>query len=371
MDEFTVQLGCVAGFRLDLQDLGTNFSSNASRMLSAMSVPSGTTGLMATLGSAFERLQGTLSSSHQRDLASLNTFSANLATAGTQYQASDSATTKAISTLAAGETAGVSGALGVVSRFAGLQLPSLSAVEESQFTVRQVVEVGVELVAPYDEKLSAAIGMKPAADYLTPLAADWEALQTLGKRIYQLGINDFVASENLSGGLRWLQGSWSGSAAQAFAASAGNLGQAIAIRSADLDEVSKIVQNGGVYLERLVYNQAVELTSALAQPMSFLDITLPLSGWAQLVNQPMRDTIKTEIVAAVDAMKKSVDARRDAITTGLGTISQALDYSPGRAGPTFNAIEFEIPDKVIVDLGARRYGFGNNIWWESNIASAS
>lgn len=73
----------------------------------------------------------------------------------------------------------------------------------------------------------------------------------------------------------------------------------------------------------------------------------------------------------VDALKAASDARRDAITTMIGKIAQALDYTPGQTAPTFSATEYEVPDKVLVDFGASRYGFGNNVWWESSIASPS
>lgn len=139
-------------------------------------------------------------------------------------------------------------------------------------------------------------------------------------------------------------------------------------RSDDLDAVSKIVRNGGAYLERLVYNQAVGLSSALTQPMTFLDITLPLSHWALMINGPMRESFRTEIAAAVDAMKTSAKTRRNAITTAVERISQAMDYSPGRASPTYNPNEFEIPDKVAADVGTRRYGLDNNVWWEHQSA---
>lgn len=370
MNTFSVQLGSLAGFRLDLQDLGTNFTSNAARLLSSLSIPAGSTGLLSTLAPSFEKLQSTLSSSHERDSSSLSTFGADLATAGTEYLNSDTTSANALAALSADETVSVSGDPGAVNRFSGLQLPTLPVAEDPRCAVRQVVDSGIELLSPYDDKLSETIGMKPAADYLTPLAADWEALQPLGSRIGQLGINDFVSSQNITGGIRWLQSTWTGSAADAFATSTTGLGQSIATRSDDLDEVSKIVQNGGAYLERLVYNQAVELSSALAQPMTFLDMTMPLSGWAQLINNPMRDTIRTEIVAAVDSMKRAADSKRDAIVAAVDRISTALDYSPGRTSPIYNSSEFELPEKAQTDLGARRYGFGGNVWWEATIASA-
>ncbi|WP_280220940.1 hypothetical protein [Nocardia neocaledoniensis] len=370
MNDISVDSGSLAGFRLDLEDLGANFSSNASRMLSSFSIPAGTTGLLATLVPSFETLNGTLSICHGQDVTALAAFGSGLATAGTQYLTSDTTTANAISAVSDGAAASASGDPGTVNRFAGLQLPTLTATDDAQFTIRQLVTSSIEALSPYDDKLSEAIGIKPAADYLTPLAADWEILQPLGNRICQLGINDFVSSQNLSGGLSWLQSTWSGTAAEAFASSATTLGQAMSTRSDDLDAVSKIIRNGGAYLERLVYNQTVGLSSALTQPMTFLDITLPLSHWALMINGPMRESFRTEIVAAVDAMKTSANTRRDAITTAVERISQAMDYSPGRASPTYSANDFEIPDKVAADVGVRRYGLDDNVWWETSIASA-
>ncbi|MFI6571925.1 hypothetical protein [Nocardia fluminea] len=133
--------------------------------------------------------------------------------------------------------------------------------------------------------------------------------------------------------------------------------------------VAKIVTNGGACLERLVYNQAMGWSSGLTQPMSLLGFALPLGASAQLIDRPMSDSNKSQIVAAVDALKSASDTRRDAITTMIGRITQALDYTPGRTIPTFSANEYEVPDKVVVDFGVARYGFGNNVWWESSIAS--
>lgn len=370
MNAFSVDLGSLAGFRLDLEDLGTNFASNASRLLSSLSIPAGTTGLLSTLAPSFEKLQITLSSAHGLEVTNLSTFGSDLATAGTQYLTTDTTSANAISAASADQPVSVSGDPGTVSRFAGLQLPTLTATDDAQFTVRELVNSGIEVLSPYDDKLSEAIGIKPAADYLTPLAADWEVLQPLGNRICQLGINDFVSSQNLTGGLHWLQSTWTGTAAEAFATSTTTLGQAISTRSDDLDTTSKIVRNGGAYLARLVYNQAMGLSSALTQPMTFLDITLPLSHWALMINGTMRESIRTDIVAAVDAMKTAANTRRDAITTAVERISRAMDYSPGRASPAYDANEFEIPDKVAVDVGTRRYGLDDNVWWESSIASA-
>ncbi|MEV6280330.1 hypothetical protein [Nocardia sp. NPDC051832] len=339
-----------------------------------MALPAGTAGLMATLGPSIEKLTTALSSAHQKDLSALGTLGDNLATASTKYQATDGNSAKQLNQAAAtglGDTggSGTSNAEGV-KRFSGLQLPSLPDVSEEQYATRQVVTAGIASISKYDEALSQAIGIKPAADYLVPLEADWEALQAIGKRIGLLGINDFVASENLTGGTRWLQSLWSGEAATAFGTSSTSLGQSIAGRSTDLETIAKIVENGGTVLDRLVFNQTMGLVSGLAQPMTYLNFTLPLGEWAQLINDPMRESIRSEITAAVDALKKSAESRKGALTTMLERISKALDYTPGQSVPAYNAGEFEVPEKVVVDVGALRYGYGNNIWWESNIASA-
>ncbi|MEV0855632.1 type VII secretion target [Nocardia fluminea] len=160
MNDFAVHVASLDGFGLDLQDLGTNFSSNASHMLSEVSLPSGTTGLLATLTSSFQNFQATLATSYQQDLTSLSSYSTNLSTASRQFQGTDDASAHAISALAAstmndraanGATGG-----GGVTRFAGLQLPTLPAVEDGQFTVRQVVDSAIELLTHFDDPLSRA-----------------------------------------------------------------------------------------------------------------------------------------------------------------------------------------------------------------------
>ncbi|MDE1671257.1 hypothetical protein [Nocardia gipuzkoensis] len=374
MVDFAVDVSKLAGFKLDLQDLGATFSSNANRLLPMVALPTGTTGQLATLTPSVQRLQSALSSAHQSDLRALGALGANLGTAENRFQNSDEQRAAAISQAAATAFGGrdvpaTSSAQGV-SRFRGLQLPILQDVQEAQYTVRQVVTASIEILTPYDEPLSQAIGIKPVGDYLSPLVADWEALQSVGKRIGQLGINDYVTSENLSNGASWLQNSWSGEASTAFGTAATALGGSIAGRSRDLDAVAKIVENGGPLLERLVYNQAMDLADTITKSMSFLDFTLPLGVWAQLLNSPMQDSMKSQVSSAVDALKKSAATRRDTISNTIERISGALNYEPGRTAPSYNPSEFELPDKVTVDLGASRYGYGDNVWWEHAIGSA-
>ncbi|MEV0246303.1 hypothetical protein AB0H76_06940 [Nocardia sp. NPDC050712] len=376
VDDFTVDLAGLAGFKLDLQDLGTTFSSNAAKLLPGVALPKGSAGLLSTLSPSLEKFQTAVSAAQKLDLTAIGTLADGLSAAAGKYQATDGSNANALSAVSAsafgaGAGSAQQGGSEGVNRFSGLQLPTLADVEEAQYTVRQVVSAGIEAISMFDEPLSRAIGMRPAADYLSPLEADWEALQAIGKRIGLIEINDFVASQNLTGGSQWLQRLWSGEAARAFGESSGRLVQSVAGRSSDLEAVAKIVENGGALLERLVYNQAVGLADAITQPMSFMNFTLPLGSLAQLIDRPMLDARKAEIVAAVDAMKAAATSRQDSISSAITTLSRALDYSPGRTVPALTSSEFEIPAKVVADLGARRYGFGDNVWWVSQIEATT
>ncbi|MEV6138454.1 hypothetical protein AB0L63_20810 [Nocardia sp. NPDC051990] len=376
MAEFSVDLPSIAGFALDLQDLVTNFSSNASTQLSGLELPSGTTGLLATLTSALDGFHNTLSGAHQRDVSAVNTLVTDLSTAKSDYQATDGAYADSISAGTSNVTGDAatsarSGDPQGVTRYSSLQLPDLPHVEDGTYTVRQVVTSAIELISAYDDPWSQVVGIKPAADYLNPLVSDWESLQAIGKRIRFLGINDYVTSQNISGGTTWLRSAWTGSAAQSFGSSAGSLGRSVDERSNGVETVSKIVENGGTLLERLVYNQAIGIAGAITRPINALGFTMPVGVWALRINDPMNESIRSEITSAVDSLKQTAESTKNAITTTVGRISQALNYSPGQAAPTYNATDFDIPAKVVVDMGSVKYGFGNNAWWEHSIDSAA
>lgn len=371
MTSVSVDLASLAGFKLDLQDLQSVHSSNSARLLAAVTLPSEPAGLIATLVPGFGKLNSALTTVQQRCATLLDGFGKTLSTTAAQYQSTDSAT--AVALVAGSDVGGgdEKAALAVpgVARFGGLQLPSLPDVPENRYLLRETVTSAFDLISVYDGRLHEAIGVKPAADFLMPLVGDWEALQAIGRRIGLVGINDFVASQNLAGGTRWLQSSWSGDAAQAFGVSSGGLGDTLNGRSLDLEAVSKIVENGGIYLERLVYNQAAELCSEILRPMSFLGSTFPLGGWAPYVNRPIRESIKTEISAALEAMQTSARSRQDSIQSMIDRMNRSLDYSPGRPIPAFHSQDFDIPEKVVVDLGVRKYGYGDNLWWEDRVDS--
>ncbi|GEM29982.1 hypothetical protein NN3_09890 [Nocardia neocaledoniensis NBRC 108232] len=368
MVDLTVALSKLTGFTLDLQDIGANFTENAGRLLPGLVLPAGTSGQLAQLSLPIQQLQATLSGDHQKDTSALGTLGSGLGTSATAYQNSDEqhavSLNQAGASLTDGQSVAATGSAVDIRRFTGLQELSLQNVEEAQYTVRQAVTGCIELLTSYDEPLGRTIGIKPIAEYLAPVEADWEALRGVGKRIGLLGINDFAHSQNLFAGIGWIQADWIGAAATSFAATATALGQSLDTRSIDLDAVSKIVENGALLLERLVYNQAADLAGSLTKRMTFANFTLPLASWAQLIDQPMDESAKSQITSAVDELKKSVATRQDAITTTIQRISGALGYESGRAAPVYNASEFELPEKVIIDTGTIRYGYGDNVWFE-------
>ncbi|MGC0363625.1 uncharacterized protein YukE [Rhodococcus sp. 27YEA15] len=366
MGDFTADVFKLAGFEADLNDIGENFMSNANRLLPGVAL-SGASGRMAELTSAVEKLHRTLSSAHQRDLGVLDTLATNLGTAATQFHNSDdrhaAALTQAATGLDGQGAASRIPATGAI-RSGGLQLPSLLDVQDVQCTIRQTVAASIDILDPYDEPLSQSVGIKPVADYLTPLVADWEHLQEIGKRITVLGLNDVVTAQDLSGGKNWIQTSWTGEAATSFGTTATNLTTTISERSDNLDAIGKIVENGGLLLERLVYNQASSLVAAVTEPMSFLSFTLPLGVWALLGDSAIQGSMRSRVFEAVDNLKRDATSRNDAITTAIDRMCGALDYQPGHAPPSYNPSEFELPTKIITDLGATRYGYSNNVWWQ-------
>ncbi|MDO3648735.1 hypothetical protein [Nocardia mangyaensis] len=373
MADLSVELSSISGFTTDLGELATSSATNVARLLSAVVLPVGSTGLLATLAPSVEKFRSAAASAFDAETAAIGDFRTNLSSVVARFGSTDETNAAAISAasidLGAGGAQHALGAGYGVSRFGGLQLPSLPAVSEHPYIVRQVVESVIGLISVYDERLSAAIGVKPAADLLSSLVADWESLQAIGKRIGLLGINDYVTSENLVNGTRWLQGSWSGAAAESFGASSNDLAQAVAARSLDFESVSKVLENGSAYLERLVYNQAASLCETVLQPMTFLGATFPLGAWAPHINNPIDGTMRAKIVTSLDSLEASAVSRQQQIQAMVDKISEALDYAPGRSMPTFNSSEFDLPERIAMDLGARKFGYGDNVWWEDRVDS--
>ncbi|MBB4855565.1 hypothetical protein HNP40_002972 [Mycobacteroides chelonae] len=372
MDKFTVDLGGLAGFKLDLQDIRSNFRSNASRMLPGVSV-SGATGLMTVIEAALSRFQESVTSVQHADSTAFDYLGANLAAAGTKFDTNDQTSAKSMS-LAASTVGGSSAAVASeddsgLHRFGGLQLPGMSEVHDETFTLREAVISAIELVSIYDKPLDEAIGIRPAKDFLTPLVADWEVLRSIGKRIGLLGINDHFAAENLSGGAKWLLNTWSGETSQVFRERSTSQSRSMIDRSADMDAVAKIVENGGARLERLVYNQAVGVSSEILRPITIVGGTFPLGGWAGFLHKPMDEADRATLVSACSSLKNSAESRRTEISALVDRIASALNYSPGRTPPSYSSDEFEVPARVMADSKAMKYGFGDNTWWEDSLAS--
>lgn len=374
MNDFTVDLDRLVGFGSDLQDLGTNFSGNASRLLSGVCLPGGTTGLMATLAPSFDRFRASMSEAGRTDRTAIANLGANLDSTGTTYRSTDDTSAKTVSaawpTVLGGSESSGSAAHGA-DRFGGLQLPSLPEVPESPCTVRRVVEAAIDQIAVYDERFDEAIGVKPVADHLSGLVADWEALQAVGKRIGLLGVNDHITAENLVNGTTWLRSGWSGSASQAFGESAEGLGRSIAERGDSLDRAAKVVESGGACLERLVYNQAVGLTSAVLHPMTYFGATFPLGAWVPYIHKPIDQVMRSEVLSAADALKEAAESRRGAMSAVVRRIAQVLEGLPGRTPPSLDEDDFPIADRVAADPGVRKYGFGDSIWWQEGIDFAT
>ncbi|WP_280399419.1 hypothetical protein [Nocardia carnea] len=374
MSELAVDLSALAGFRLDIGDIGTTFSTNSTRTLDGLTLPAGSSGLLATVTPVLTDFRTAFGGLCGQDRTTLDAYATALADNATRYQATDGSTGQTLARtgqqLAGSTGTTVEGSDGGVTRFTGLALSVATIENEPPYVIARTLTSVVETIGPYDDVLGSVIGMKPAADYLTPLIGDWEALQGIGIRIRSLGINDYVTAQNLINGTSWLQQFWTGDAARAFAHTTTQFAQAVDTRSLDLDIVAKIVENAGRALERRVYNLALSLAAAVVTPMTFHNLTLPLASWAGLVDKPIDESTRSEVIAAVDDLKRTAESGKNAVTTLIDHITRALNYRPGQAAPTYNSTDFDIPDKVTVDLGTHRYGFGGNTWWEDSIASA-
>lgn len=364
MNNVTVDTSRLRGFQLDLQDIGANASSNAARFTSAIVLPTGVSGLLANLTGPLEKFSSAHSAALQADTTTMDTLGTNLSTSATSYQSTDEGSAAALA--ATGDFAAGAPDTTGTTRFGGIQLPNLPEVTDDQFTLKQLVTSTILQLSPYDEPLSVALGIKPTEEYLTPLLADWESIETIGRRIAMLGTNDYVAAQNVINGSNWLTSDWTGVAAQSFTATSSTLGQTMGVRSTDLESTSKIVENGGLCLERLVYNQTTDLTSRILQTIAYQDASFPLGAWAAQVNDPLPTGLKSQITTGTDELKTAADARKNAIITILDKLSTALDYSSGRTAPVYNPGDFELPDKVVADPGSRRYGIGNTMWWEES-----
>lgn len=355
------------GFRLDLADLEENYTANATRIAGAISISGTHTGLMAGVASRLDSFRSAISSAQRTDAAAMTSLGVQLGNTAAEYRSSEYAAAQSISSgmLSVGAEPHDPGS--ATARFGGLQLPTLPDSQDEVLGVRRAVEAAISTLSLFEDRIFTAAQVKPVATYLEPLLADWEILKSIGKRIDLLGIDDFIASGNLQGGVAWLRSTWSGAASDAFAASADALRASLAQRSDDLAAVARILESGGSYLERLAYNQAAGLCGDILEPKTHLGLTLPVGVWAPYINSPLPEEIKRDITASVDALKSAADLRRTAADDAAEYISASLEYVCGRPIPTVGPGLFELPEKVSTGLGTRKYGYGSNIWWEEHL----
>ncbi|WP_316573261.1 type VII secretion target [Nocardia canadensis] len=371
MAELSVESTQLNGFRLDLQDIGSNFSANASRLMPEIRLPEGVAGLLAEVSPPLERFHVAVEAAQRTDQTAIQDLADNLSTAATSYQATDQNNAYALASVGGDSRSGDQLGTGDSVRYPSLQLPALTNTDSVTYSVRQTVTSAIESISCYDAAIMAAVGVQPAADLLKPLEADWESLKTAGKLVRLIGINDYVASQNLSGGATWLRSSWSGNAAQAFEASSSTTAMTLTNRSDDMEAVCQIVEAAATLLERLVHNQATELSGGLAKSITLLDFTFPLGVWAQALAEPIQESYRSTISSELDVLIAAARARQDQIRDAIGKVSQALEYTSGRVPPAFAPDDFTAPGWAIADMGTRRYGYSDNVWWENSLASTA
>ncbi|RMI34377.1 hypothetical protein [Nocardia stercoris] len=371
MSDLSVTSAALTGFAKDLTDAGGTLLTNLSKITSDLELPSGTTGTLATLTSALQGFKDRMTTLGQQNHDKIVGFGTDLTTTVQGFQQQDSAWARAVSSATSSlSLPSLDGAVTDVLRFTGMQTLDLPQIQTDSLTLKSVVSGAHDAIAIFDDRINQAIGIKPAEQYLAPLISDWENVQAIGKRIAQLSINDSVTSTNLSSGSQWLTTQWTGGAANSYATAMNTLHTTISDRSTDLDTVAKTLQKGGECLERLVYNQAAGLASGLMEPLNLLGFSLPVGVWAQIADRPMSSSVKDQITAKIDTIRTDADNRNTSITDLMTRIQQALAYEPGTQLTQPTGALFEVPAKIVADLGTLRYGYQNNVWWEHSLASA-
>ncbi|MQY20436.1 hypothetical protein [Nocardia macrotermitis] len=371
MSDVSVTSAALSGFAKDLADVGRTMLTNVSKISSGIALPGGTSGTLATLTPALQGFQDRMTALGRQNHDKIQGFGTDLNTTVQGFQQLDTAWARAVTS--AGSSLSLPSLPGTVRdivRFTGMQSLDLPQIDVGNLTLKTTVSGAHDIISIFDDRLSRSIGIKPAEQYLAPLIGDWENLQTIGQRIWQLSISDSVTAGNLHSGSQWLTSHWTGAAADSYATAMNTLQTAISGRGTDLDTVAKTLRKGGECLERLVYNQAVGLASGLMEPLNLLGFSLPVGAWAQVVDRRMSSAVKDQITAKINTIRAIADTRNASITDLMDHIRKALAYEPGTAVTQPTGDLFEPQSKVVADLGTLRYGYKNNVWWESSLASA-
>lgn len=371
MSVLSVTHAALRGFSTDLNDIGDFFGANSSRITSAVSLPSGASGLLATLEPSFRDFRNQVSALGRLDHGRMIDFGTHLGGANDDFRNQDVTSGQIVSAAAHIPAGGESGDSTGSIRYSGLLFPVLPEVATGTLTTRNAVTGAHGIVSVFDDRLNGSIGIKPAAHYLAPLADDWEHIQAIGKRIRQLGVNHASTAGNLSGGSNWLTAQWTGGSADSYTTAMTAFHTDIHQRGTELETIGKTLEKGGECLERHVHNQAAGVTSGLMRPLDILGLSLPVGVWGQIVDRPMRGSIKAQITSAVDTVRSEADARSASITDLVDRMHKALAYEPGTAIAEPTGALFDPPGKVTLDYDTIRYGFRNNVWWEQNLAAAA
>ncbi|MGW0252116.1 hypothetical protein ACWDYH_36380 [Nocardia goodfellowii] len=356
----------LVGFGEDLIDLARHFAPRATREIEYLTLPTDSSELLAIVEPRLRSFQEDAERAYTACHSQLASFGPELADAGRRYADQDQQTA---ASLATEPRSAVDQGVGRLVRYPGLSLPVLADVEVEVSTIRATVETAVDLLAPFDRELGEVAGVRPVADFLVPVMVGWEVFQTLGRRMRVLGAIDYATSGGIDGGCRWLAEYWSGSAADHFRGALQRLSQAMIDRGTRLHTIASRFEQVGECLVRLVYNQVVGLTTDLLQEMEFWNFKLPLASWGRIIDQPMRDSVRTDITAAISRMVQDANERKSRIVDLLDIVVENLQLHSGEMAsiPGDGLIP---PTKLVFDYRTRRYGFGDNLSWEQSYAPA-
>ncbi|MFI1465544.1 hypothetical protein [Nocardia carnea] len=97
------------------------------------------------------------------------------------------------------------------------------------------------------------------------------------------------------------------------------------------------------------------LYDELTTPVTKHDAAFPLGVWAASGAEGIVDRIAV--------IRRTADQRLTSIDDVLARVRSVLDFNPARSVSEIDT-DFEVPAKIGVDPGVRRFGFGDHMWTE-------
>ncbi|MGL6236116.1 MAG: hypothetical protein ACRC20_12320 [Segniliparus sp.] len=248
----------------------------------------------------------------------------------------------------------------------GAQQVDVPGVAPADASTRQVVRWAIEALAPFEEGLRNAAGIRPIADHLEPVDCDWGALQPLAQHVGILGSNDTALASNLGNGSKWLtENHWSGTASQAFTAASNTRRDSADERGSHMTGVAAVLRQGGLQVEQHARNQAFALVNDLMRPATFEKFTLPLGLWGTILDRQMSESIRAEIRGDLQAVHAAAASRHEDILSTVQSMRDALQSESAQAVPgTGEAMTVS----SVQARGRTGYGYGGNKWWEHDLA---